>query len=135
MNTSCSSSYFPAAIAAAKLGKRLTEFVDIVQVKPWQEQINAVVAGEVRATMVAEDVWKTDPRNAENTKIIGRYENGKPALIVARQDLDAEVGRKLLAALVVWRPKREAIFGAFRPYNYADVQAYYHDLNGLPEDI
>ncbi len=135
INTSCSSSYFPANIIAAKLGMRLAEFVDIVQVKAWQGQIDAVVAGEVRATMTAEDVWKTDPGNAEHTKIIGRYENGKPALIVARQDLDDEVGRELLAALVDWRPKWEAIFGAFRPYYYADVQAYYHDLNGLPADL
>ena len=40
-------------------GKRLDEYVNIVQVKPWQGQIDAVVAKKVRATMVAEDVWKT----------------------------------------------------------------------------
>ena len=135
INTSCSSSYFPANIVAAKLGKRLADFMEIVQVKAWQGQIDAVVAGEVRATMTAEDVWKTEPGNAEHTKIIGRYENGKPALIVVRQDLDEEVGKKLLAALVAWMPGWQAVFGAFRPYYYADVQAYYHDLNGLNKDL
>jgi ABC-type phosphate/phosphonate transport system substrate-binding protein len=135
INKSCSSSYFPANIVLAKQGKRLDEYVNIVQVKPWQGQIDAVVAKEVRATMVAEDVWKTTPGNAQHTRIIGRYDNAKPALIVARQDLDEEVGKKLLAALVAWMPKWQAVFGAFRPYYYADVQAYFHDLNGLPADI
>ena len=79
--------------------------------------------------------WKTTPGNAQHTRIIGRYDNAKPALIVARQDLDEEVGKKLLAALVAWMPKWQAVFGAFRPYYYADVQAYFHDLNGLPADI
>jgi len=54
---------------------------------------------------------------------------------VARQDLDEEVGKKLLADLVACMPKWQAVFGAFRPYYYADVQAYFHDLNGLPADI
>ncbi len=135
INQSCSSSYFPAAIVLGQQGKMLGEYLDIVQVKAWQGQIDAVVSKEVRATMVAEDIWKTTPRNAQNTKIIGRYENAKPALIVARHDLDEEVGKKLLAALVAWIPKWEAIYGAFRPYYYADVQAYFHDLNGLHAGI
>jgi ABC-type phosphate/phosphonate transport system substrate-binding protein len=135
INKSCSSSYFPANIVLAKQGRKLDAYLDIIQVKPWQGQIDAVVAKEVRATMVAEDVWKTTPRNAQDTKIIGRYDNGKPALIVARQDLDEGVGKKLLAALVAWMPKWQAVFGAFRPYYYADVQGYFHDLNGLPADI
>ena len=121
--------------SSSKQGKRLDEYVNIVQVKPWQGQIDAVVAKKVRATMVAEDVWKTTPGNAQHTRIIGRYDNAKPALIVARQDLDEEVGKKLLADLVACMPKWQAVFGAFRPYYYADVQAYFHDLNGLPADI
>ena len=100
INQACSSSYFPPSIVLGQRGKRLAEYLDIVQVKPWQGQIDAVVAGEVRVTMVAEDVWKTTPANAQDTKIIGRYDNGKPALIVVRQHLDEEVDKKLLAALV-----------------------------------
>jgi ABC-type phosphate/phosphonate transport system substrate-binding protein len=96
INKSCSSSYFPANIVLAKQGKRLDEYVNIVQVKPWQGQIDAVVAKEVRATMVAEDVWKTTPGNAQHTRIIGRYDNAKPAPIVARQDPNA----KAISALV-----------------------------------
>ena len=135
INQSCSSSYFPPAIVLDKQGKKLGEYLDIIQVKPWQGQIDAVVSGEVRATMIAEDIWNTTPRNARDTKIIGRYENAKPALIVARHDLDEEIGKKLLAALVTWMPKWEAVYGAFRPYYYADAQAYFHDLNGLPASI
>ena len=135
INKACSSSYFPPAIVLGKQGKKLDEYLDIVQVEPWQGQIEAVVAGEVRATMVAEDIWKTTPANAQETKIIGRYVNGKPAVVVASHDLDATVGKKLLEALVAWRPGWEAIYGAFRPYYYADVQAYAHDLAGLPAGI
>jgi len=40
INKSCSSSYFPANIVLAKQGKRLDEYVNIVQVKPWQGQID-----------------------------------------------------------------------------------------------
>lgn len=74
------------------------------------------MTGQVRATMVAEDVWKTTPKNAQDTKIIGRYDNGKPALIVVRHDLDEGTGKELLAALIAWVPEWETVYGAFRPY-------------------
>ena len=135
INKSCSSSYFPPAIVLGRQGKRLDEYLDILQVKAWQGQIDAVVAGEVRATMVAEDIWKTTPKNADDTKIIGRYDNGKPAVIVARQGLDEETGKQLLSALVARMPEWEEPFGAFRPYYYADVQAYYHDLKEVPASL
>ena len=132
INTSCSSSYFPPAILLEKEGKKLNEFLKIKPTKPWQGQIDAVVSGKVRATMCPEDVWRTQPENAEHTKVIGRYDNATAAVVVVRQGLDEEMSKTLLDALVAWEPKWEAVYGAFRPYYYADVQHFFHDLEQLP---
>jgi phosphonate transport system substrate-binding protein len=135
INKSCSSSYFPPAILLQKQGKKLDQFLKIKPVKPWQGQIDAVVAKEVRATLVPEDVWKTTPENAQTTKVIGRYDTAKPGLIVVRQDFDEKVGKTLLDALVAWAPKWEGVYGPFKPYYLADVFSFYHDLDQLPADF
>jgi ABC-type phosphate/phosphonate transport system substrate-binding protein len=132
INKSCSSSYFPPAIMLVSRGKRLDEFLKIEPTPAWQGQIDAVVARQVRATMVPEDVWKTTPKNAEETKIIDRYDDATPPVAVVREHLDENVSRLLLDALLSWEPKWEAVYGAFRPYYYADVQHFFHDLDQLP---
>jgi phosphonate transport system substrate-binding protein len=132
INKSCSSSYFPPAILLAWQGKTLDEFFDIMPAAPWQGQIDAVVSNEARATMVPEDVWKTTAENAQVTKIIGRYDNAIPALVVVRHDLDEAICKIILDALVAWVPRWEAVYGAFRPYYYADVHCFFHDLDQLP---
>jgi ABC-type phosphate/phosphonate transport system substrate-binding protein len=132
IDKSCSSSYFPPAIMLEKQGKQLDHFLKIKPVKAWQGQVDAVISKEVRATMVPEDVWKITPRNDEETRVIGRYDNGKPAMIVARQGLDEELSKKLLERLVRWSPKWEAVYGPFRPYLLAEVFSFFHDLDALP---
>jgi phosphonate transport system substrate-binding protein len=135
INKSCSSSYFPPAIMLEEQGKKLCDFLEIVPTAPWQGQIDAVVSKEVRATMVPEDVWKTNAKNAQNTKIIGRYDNATTPLVVVRHDLDETIGKTLLDALVTWVPKWEAVYGAFRPFYYADVHRFFHDLDQLPDGM
>jgi ABC-type phosphate/phosphonate transport system substrate-binding protein len=135
INKSCSSSYFPPFILIERKGKRGDEFFKMQQVPAWQGQIDAVVNKTVRATMVPEDVWKTTPENAQTTKVIGRYDEATAALVVARDGLDEKVAKPLLDALVAWEPKWEAVYGAFRPFYYADVQHFFHDLNKLPPGI
>lgn len=132
INKSCSSSYFPPAILLQKQGKKLDDFLELVPALAWQGQIDAVVSKEVRATMVPEDVWKTTETNARDTKIIGRYDSATPALVVVRQALDEAISKTLLDALVSWVPKWDAVYGAFRPYFYADVHHFFHDLDQLP---
>ena len=132
INKSCSSSYFPPAILLERQGKTLDEFFEIVPTAAWQGQIDAVVSNEVRATMVPEDVWKTTAGNARVTKIIGRYDNGTPPLVVVRRDLEAAICKAVFDALVDWVPKWEAVYGAFRPYYYAHVHCFFHDLDQLP---
>jgi hypothetical protein len=75
---------------------------------------------------------RTYPQNAQNTKVIGRYDVATPGLIVARHDLDEALRKLLLDALVRWVPKWEAVYGAFRPFYYADVHHFFHDLDQLP---
>ncbi|HEY2540474.1 MAG TPA: PhnD/SsuA/transferrin family substrate-binding protein [Stellaceae bacterium] len=132
INKSCSSSYFPPAILLQKQGKKLDDFLELVPTAPWQGQFDAVVAKEVRATMAPEDVWKTTDTNARDAKIIGRYDNATTPLVVVRQGLDEAVSKTLLDALVSWVPKWDAVYGAFRPYFYADVHHFFHDLDQLP---
>lgn len=132
VNKSCTSSYFAPAILLGKQGKRLDEFLKMVPVPAWQGQIDAVTSNKVRATMVLEDIWSGSPDNAQNTKIIGQLDGCKPPVVIVRRDLDEATCKTLLDALMAWMPKGQAVYGAFRPYYYADVQSFFHDLNGLP---
>lgn len=135
INKSCSSSYFPPAILFHREGRRLDHVLHIEPVPPWQGQVDAVVSGRVRATMCPEDVWRTNPANAKTTKVIGRFDEARAAVVVARRSLDEAVARKLLDALVEWIPEPQSVYGAFRPFYFADVQAYYHDLARLTADL
>jgi len=132
INTSCTSSYFSPAILLTQQGKTWDRFMHFVPVPPWQAQIDAVVAGQVRATMVLNDVWSATADNAQSTKVIGRYDNCKPPVVIARKDLDKGVCGTLLDALVSWEPDWSGIFGGLKPYYYADVLPFFHDLDQLP---
>jgi len=132
INKSCSSSYFPPAIMLQKKGRELDQFLKIKPVKAWQGQLDAVISGEVRATMVPEDVWRTTPDNAKHTKVIDRYDTAKPAMIVAREGIDDNVRKQLLYRLIEWSPKWEAVYGPFKPYLLAEVFSFFHDLDALP---
>lgn len=135
INRSCTSSYFAPAILVHRLGRSLTDFFDLHATAPWQGQIDAVRSGEVRATMVPEDVWKSTPTNAETTKVIDRYDGATGAVIVVRDGLDDAVLHTLLDALVTWKPPSGAIFGGFTPYSEADVADFFGDLDQLPPTI
>lgn len=133
INRSCTSSYFPPIIMLNERGLRFDRFLKGRPVKPWQGQIDAVVRGEVRATMTAEDIWRTTPANGEKTKLVGR-QDGKPAIVVARYDLDPKLRAALADALVQWVPPWSSIYGCFRPFLYADVHCFFHELDMLPAD-
>lgn len=133
INSSCTSSYFAPAILLTAQGKSWSEFLKFVPVPAWQGQIDAVVSGRVRATMVLEDVWKTTPENASMTRIVARYDNCRPPVVLARQDLDKSVCTTLLDALLSWVPDWNGVYGAFKPFYYADVHGFFHDLDQLAE--
>jgi phosphonate transport system substrate-binding protein len=131
INNSCSSSFYAMSVLLEKQGRKLNDFLKPKRVKAWQGQIDAVIAKEVRSTMLPEDVWLATASNADDTKIIGRYDNAKPALIVARKRLDEQLSASLTNALVTWAPPWNGLYGPFRPYYLADVFSFYHDLDQL----
>jgi phosphonate transport system substrate-binding protein len=135
INRSCTSSYFALAILLQRNGFSLDGFATLRPTPPWQGQIDAVVSGDVRATIVLEDVWKSTPANAETTKIIGRYDNATGAVIVVRDGLGESFLHTLLDALVAWQPKPEAIFGGFKPFADSDVTRFFADLDQLPATL
>ena len=136
INRSCSSTYFPPCILLGKRGKKIDDFLEVMPVKQgptWQGLVDSVVSGEVRATMVLEDVWRSEPKNEETTKVIGEYAGGLPGVVIVRADLDATVRTALQDALLEWVPAWNAVYGPFRPFSNADVHSFFHDLDGLPE--
>ncbi len=138
INKSCSSTYFPPAILLQRKGKKLEDFLKITPVKPgptWEGLADAVVEGKVRATMILEDVWKTFPKNADTTKVIAEYTGSKGSVILVREDLDRGIREKLLSALLAWAPEWKAVYGGFKPYYYADVHHWFHDLDQLPAGV
>lgn len=139
INRSCSSSYFPPAILLARQDKVLDDVLNLVEVTPgptWQGLIDAVVDGSVRATMVLEDTWRLLPSNADTTKVIADYPAGVGAIVAVREDVDADTRKTLLDALVAWMPTwDDKVYGAFKPYLYADVHHFLHDLKELPEGV
>ncbi len=138
INKSCSSSYFPPAILLQRQGKKLSEFLDMTPIKPgptWQGLIDAVVAKEVRATMVLQDTWDFLPKNAEDTKVIGEYAGGVEGVVIAREGLDDAIRQAFLDALLAWTPAWNTVYGGFKPFFRADVHAYFHDLDQLPDDL
>jgi ABC-type phosphate/phosphonate transport system substrate-binding protein len=98
------------------------------------DRVDAVVAKSVRATMILEDVWKMTPKNTELAKIIGEYFPCVPAILIVRQDLAPEVVKTIREHLLSYMPDWTNVCGAFRPYYFADVQTFYHQLFELPED-
>ncbi|MBE7209487.1 MAG: PhnD/SsuA/transferrin family substrate-binding protein [Gluconacetobacter diazotrophicus] len=134
INRSCTSSYFPPALLLNERGIRFDAFLDMRPVPAWQGQIDAVVSGAVRLTSVPEDVWRTEPGNADTTRIIGRYEPARPAVVVARHDLDRELRAALVEALCGWLPPWRSIYGCFKPYLDADLHHMFHELDALPAD-
>ncbi len=136
INRSCSSSYFPPALILNKKGIKLEEFLEIVPTKvgpTWQELVDAVIQNKVRATMILEDSWKLNPKNAEQTKVIGEYSGGVPAVFVVREHMEPTLSSKVLDALVAWTPRWDGgVYGPFRPYSNSDVYFFFHELDALP---
>lgn len=131
LNRSCSSSFFPPSILLQQKGKQIDAFFNLKQVAGWQARIDAVVAGSVRSTMILEDVWKMTLKNTEVAKAIGEYFPCVPAVLIVRKDLDTKVRDSLREEFLNYIPNWSNVYGAFRPFYFADVQTFYHQLGLL----
>ncbi|MGF6771917.1 ABC-type phosphate/phosphonate transport system substrate-binding protein [Paraburkholderia sp. GAS199] len=134
LNRSCSSSFFPPAIMLNEKGKKLDTFFKLKQVAGWQERVDAVIAQSVRATMILDDVWKMTPANEQTTKVIGEYDACVPAVLIVRKDLNPGIIATFQDHLLSYRPDWNNVYGAFRPFYFADIQTFFHQLCQLPDD-
>ena len=50
----------------------------------------------------------------------------------ARKGLDEGTRTMLLDALVAWVPDWSGVYGGLKPFYYADVHGFFHDLDQLP---
>jgi hypothetical protein len=55
-------------------------------------------------------------------------------ILIVRKDLAPEVVKTIREHLLSYMPDWTNVCGAFRPYYFADVQTFYHQLFELPED-
>ena len=135
LNRSCSSSFFPPAILLQQKGSEIDRFFKLKQVPGWQSRVDAVTARAIRATMILEDVWKMTPKNTQSLKIIGEYFPCVPAVLAVRADAEPAFVNTLLERLLRYVPDWGNLYGAFRPYYFADVQTFYHQLSLLPNEV
>ncbi|KAK4506517.1 hypothetical protein PRZ48_000249 [Zasmidium cellare] len=133
INRSCTSCYFAAGVMLAQHNEDSRQFLKLQKTPPWQGQIDAVKSGEVRVTLVPEDVWKSDEENAKDTKVIGRWDDGVPGFVVARNDIDEAACDEFVKALVRWQPPWSNLYGPFKPFFLADVHRFFHAMDALPE--
>ncbi|RTL64456.1 MAG: hypothetical protein EKK42_24620 [Pseudonocardiaceae bacterium] len=134
VNTSCSSSWFAPALLTRQRSRRVGEFFTPVLVPPWQPQIDAVVAGGTRATMVLEDVWAAEPANASTTRIVDRVDGLAPPVVVARDTVDDELAGAVVDQLLAWTPPAGAVYGPFVAYDASFVERFFAMLASLPPD-
>jgi ABC transporter, phosphonate, periplasmic substrate-binding protein len=135
MNKSCSSSYFPPAMMLNHQGKDVEQFLKWVEVAGWQNRVDAVVAKKIRSTMILDDVWKMTPSNEQTCKIIGQMDYCPPAILAVNKRLDPGLVNKLSEVALGYMPSWQTVYGSFRPFNFADVQRFTHNLSELPADF
>ena len=134
INTYCTTSYFSPSILLGRAGYKFTEFFITFPVAPWQGQIDAVLAGDIDATMVFEDVWLSNPENAERTKILARLDDLPTPAFIAKSDLPPDVTANLKKTLLGMPPAAgpEVLYTGFAEYQDAHMQRFFADLAALP---
>ena len=134
INTYCTTSYFSPSILLARDGLALNDFFDAFAVAPWQGQIDAVVDGQIDATMVYEDVWLARPSNAAETRVIARLDDLPTPPVIALTGLDAAFTSKLTAALMAYEPKPAPgmLYTGFASYQDMRMRRFFAELEKVP---
>lgn len=126
----CTSSYFGAAIFFEKQGVSMKRFFsEIIPVGAWQKQIDGVVEGKVEATMVMEEVWLNEPKNARTTRIIDSM-TGLPApSVLISKSVDPQWEKEFVKELLE-KPhnmSEKTLFSGFAPYQNKLVELFFMD--------
>ncbi|MDP1835743.1 MAG: PhnD/SsuA/transferrin family substrate-binding protein [Chlamydiales bacterium] len=126
----CTSSFFAAALLLWKHNFSIHDFFSTMRkVGPWQLQVDAVIAKEVDATMVPEDIWYKQPKNTEKTKIIAREKNLPSPIVVCSKNADKTFVQELKELLLSYKPKASpnALFNGFIPYQKDQEEAFFSE--------
>jgi hypothetical protein len=84
-------------------------------------QIDAMLAGEVDATMVEEGIWQDKPANHASTKIIGKVDRLPGPLVVLARGVERDFASTFLARLLATKTaKPHQPFAGYAAY-CADV--------------
>jgi phosphonate transport system substrate-binding protein len=122
----CTTSYFAPALVLLENHDSIADFfAALVQVPPYQGQIDCVLAGRVDATMVQEDVWRKTPANVEATRIIARRDHLPTPLVIVGANTAGEFKKDLRQLLFSHRPRLTptTLFSGFVPYQRQQVES------------
>ena len=122
----CTTSFFAPAILLSEHGVPFDGFFSTKPTGAWQRQIDAMLAGEVDATMVEEGIWQDKPANQASTKIIGRVERLPGPLVVLAQGMDSEFASAFLAKLLATKTaKPHQPFAGYAAYRDDGVRDFF----------
>jgi phosphonate transport system substrate-binding protein len=124
----CTSSYFAPALLLLENHAAVADFfAALIQVPPYQGQIDSVVAGRVDASMVQEDVWLRTPANAEATTVIARRDGLPTPLVIVAANTGGEFNKDLRQLLFSHRPRSTptTLFSGFVPYQRPQVERFF----------
>lgn len=100
INTYCTTSFFAPAILLSEHGVQFDGFFSTRPTGAWQGQIDAMLAGDVDATMVEEGIWQDKPANRASTKIIGKVDRLPGPLVVLARGVERDFASAFLARLL-----------------------------------
>lgn len=123
----CTSSYFGPALFLREHDVTLADFFTLVPTAPFQGQIDALVAGQVDATMVQESVWLSKPENAAATRVIARQDGLPSPLVIVGADATDEFKQDLTQLLLSHRTKigPTTLFSGFVEYQRQQVEEFF----------
>jgi phosphonate transport system substrate-binding protein len=124
----CTSSYFAPALLVREHGYRIDElFAALIEVAPYQGQIDAVLSGTVDATMVEEDVWLRQTENSETMMVLARKDHLPTPLMVVDRNAPEAFREELRELLLSHYPPVAAstLFAGFAPYQREQVEEFF----------
>lgn len=134
INEYCTSSYFAPVIHLSDNGFHFQDFfgkVKNVPVSPgnWQNQIDQVISGAIDATMVDENTWLTNTKNAEETEIIGRIDELPCPIIVSKSIINTQFLDSFRGMLVASSRDTSAMFSGFTPYAGDSIDVFFRRIS------
>lgn len=134
INQYCTSSYFAPAIHLSDNGFHFQDFFGTVQNIPvspgnWQNQIDQVISGAIDATMVDENTWLNNPKNAKETEIIGRVDGLPCPIIVDKSIRTAPFLESFKGMLLASSRDTSVMFSGFIPYDEDSVDVFFKRIS------